>query len=38
LGVEMLLVSHTALAAEHAAREGLIAPEALPGVRQASAG
>lgn len=35
-GVEMLLVSDTAAAAEHAAREGLIAPEALPGVYRAS--
>ena len=38
LGVEMLLVPDTVAAAEHAAREGLIATEALPGVRRASAG
>lgn len=38
LGIEMLLVPDTAAAAEHAAREGLIAPEALPDVRRASAG
>ncbi len=38
LGVEMLLVPDTVAAAEHAVREGLIATEALPGVRRASAG
>jgi phosphatidate phosphatase APP1 len=38
LGVEMLVITHTAVAAEHAAREGLIVPEPLPGVRRPSAG
>ena len=36
-GVEMLLVPDTAAAAEHAARKGLILPETLPQVHQASA-
>ena len=35
-GVEMLLVSNTAAAAEHAASRGLIPPEALPDIRRAS--
>ena len=35
-GVEMLLVTNTAAAAEHAASRGLISPETLPGVRRAS--
>lgn len=38
LGVEMLLVPDTAAAAEHAAREGLISPEALSDVRRANVG
>ena len=38
LGVEMLLVTNTLAAAEHAAREGLIASEALADVRRSYAG
>jgi len=38
LGAEMLLVPDTATAAEHAAQEGFIAPEALTDVRKANAG
>ncbi len=33
LGVEMILVPDTAVAAEHAAAKGLIAPDAVPGIR-----
>jgi phosphatidate phosphatase APP1 len=38
LGVEMLLVPDTVAAAEHAAQEGLITPDALPDVRRATTG
>jgi phosphatidate phosphatase APP1 len=38
LGIEMLLVPDTTAAAEHAAHEGFISPEALPGVCRESAG
>ncbi len=38
LGAEMLLVPDTATAAEHAAQEGFIAPEALTDVRKTNAG
>ena len=36
LGVEMVLLSDTAVAAEHAAARGLIAPDAVPGIRARS--